>query len=57
MDYQKEKEKKNRKKNLINLIGNAILNLYYKTIEKQKKEKEEKHNLYFKIEDSKIKKF
>ena len=41
MDYEKEKEKKNRKKNLINLIGNAILNLYYKTIEKQKKEKEE----------------
>ena len=42
MDYQKEKEKANRKKSLINLIGNAILNLYYKAIEKQKKEKEEK---------------
>ena len=55
MDYQKEKEKKNRKKNLINLIGNAILNLYYKTIEKQKKEKEEKHKLNLNIEDSKIK--
>ena len=55
MDYQKEKEKKNRKKNLINLIGNAILNLYYKTIEKQKKEKEEKHKINFNIEDSKIK--
>ena len=42
MDYEKEKEKRNRKKNLINLIGNAILNLYYKTIEKQKKESENK---------------
>ena len=42
MDYQKEKDKKNRKKNLINLIGNFILNLYYKTIEKQKNENEEK---------------
>ena len=41
MDYEKEKEKKNRKKNLINLIGNAILNLYYKTIENQQKETEE----------------
>ena len=40
MDYKKEVEKKIRKKNLINLIGNAILNLYYKTLEKQKKEKE-----------------
>ena len=42
MDYQKEKEKINRKKNIINLIGNAILNIYYKAIEKQEKEKEEK---------------
>ena len=41
MDYQKEKEKKTRKKNLINLIGNFFLNLYYKTKEKQKNEIEE----------------
>ena len=38
MDYKKEKEKKIRKHNFINLIGNAILNLYYKTIEKRKQE-------------------
>ena len=38
MDYEKEKEKKNRKKNLISLLGNAVLNMYYKTIEKQKQE-------------------
>ena len=38
MDYKIEKEKENRRKNLINLIGNAILNLYYKTIEKRKNE-------------------
>ena len=37
MDYEKEKEKTNRKKYLINLVGNAILNLYYKALEKQKK--------------------
>jgi len=41
MDYQKEKEKKSRKKNLIYMIGNAILNLYYKSIEKQKKDAKE----------------
>ena len=34
MDYKKEKEKKNRKKNFIALLGNAILNLYYKNREK-----------------------
>ena len=37
MDYKKELEKKNRKKNFINLIGNAILNLYYRTLEERKK--------------------
>ena len=44
LDYKKEKEKKTRKKNLINLIGNAILNLYYKTLEKQKNESENNQN-------------
>ena len=34
MDYKKEKEKKNRKKNFIALLGNAILNLYYKNKDK-----------------------
>mgnify|MGYP002624393304 CR=1 FL=1 len=34
MDYKKEKEKKNRKKNFITLLGNAILNLYYKNKDK-----------------------
>ena len=38
MDYKIEKDKENRRKNIINLIGNAILNLYYKAIEKKKKE-------------------
>ncbi len=37
MDYKKELEKQNRKKNFINLIGNAILNLYYRTLEERKK--------------------
>ena len=44
LDYKKEKEKITRKKNLINLIGNAILNLYYKTLEKQKNENENNQN-------------
>jgi hypothetical protein len=34
MDYKKEKEKKSRKKNFITLLGNAILNLYYKNKDK-----------------------
>jgi hypothetical protein len=34
MDYKKEKEKKSRKKNFISLLGNAILNLYYKNKDK-----------------------
>ena len=34
MDYKKEKEKRNRKKNFIALLGNAILNLYYKNKDK-----------------------
>ena len=42
LDYQKEKEKNERRKNSINQIGNVILKLYYKGLEKQKKEKEEK---------------
>ena len=49
MDYEKEKDKRNRKKNLINLIGNAILNLYYKTIEKEKTE--ENDNIIKESED------
>ena len=55
MDYQKEKEKANRKKSLINLIGNAILNLYYKAIEKQKKENEEKEEKEEKEKNKEIK--
>jgi len=42
MNYQEEKEKKERKKSSINAIGNVLLNLYYKGLERQKKEKEEK---------------
>ena len=42
MNYQEEKEKKERKKNSINAIGNVILNLYYKGLERIKKEQEEK---------------
>ena len=42
LDYQKEKEKNERRKNSINQIGNVILKLYYKGLEKQKKEKEER---------------
>ena len=42
MNYQEEKEKKEKKKNSINVIGNVLLNLYYKGLEKQKKEQEEK---------------
>ena len=42
MNYQEEKEKKERKKNSINVIGNVLLNLYYKGLERQKKEQEEK---------------
>ena len=42
MDFQKEKEKKERKKKSIKLIGNIILNLYYKGLERQKKEEAEK---------------
>ena len=34
MDYKKEKEKKNRKKNFIALLGNAFLKLYYKNRDK-----------------------
>ena len=45
MDYQKEKEKRQKKKNTINQIGNIILNLYYRGLERQKKEKEEKQKL------------
>ena len=45
MDYQKEKEKKAKKKNSINLIGNIILNLYYRGLERQKKENEEKKRI------------
>ena len=45
MDYQKEKEKKAKKKNSINLIGNIILNLYYRGLERQKKEKGEKKRI------------
>ena len=42
MDYEKEKERKVRKKNSINAIGNCILNLYYRGLEKLKKEREDK---------------
>ena len=42
MDFQKEKEIKERKKKSIHIIGNIFLNLYYKGLEQQKKEKEEK---------------
>ena len=42
MNYQEEKEKKERKKNSINVIGNVILKLYYNGLERQKKEQEEK---------------
>ena len=42
LDYQKEKEKNERRKNSINQIGNVILKLYYKGLEQLKKEKEEK---------------
>ena len=45
LDYQKEKEKKAKKRKSINLIGNIILNLYYRGLEKQKKEEEEKSKL------------
>ena len=41
MDYKKEMEKEKRKKNIINLIGNAILNLYYRNIEKRKEDEKE----------------
>ena len=44
MDYQKEKEKKQRTRNSINQIGNIFLNMYYKGLEKQKIEKEGKEN-------------
>ena len=47
MNYQEEKEKKERKKSSINAIGNVLLNLYYKGLERQKKEKEEKEKKLF----------
>ena len=42
MDYQKEKEKKERRRNSINQIGNIFLNIYYKGLEQQKKNKDDK---------------
>ena len=51
LEYQKEREKKARKKTSINVIGNCILNLYYKGLEKIKKEKEEKEKLQKKEEN------
>ena len=42
MDFQKEKEIKERKRKSINILGNIFLNLYYKGLEQQKKEKEGK---------------
>ena len=44
MDYQKEKEIKEKKRKSINQIGNIILNMYYRGLEQQKKEREEKEN-------------
>ena len=45
LDYQKEKEKNAKKKSSIRLIGNIILNIYYKGLERQRKEKEEKEKM------------
>ena len=42
MDYQKEKEVSERKRRSIFSIGKIFLNLYYRGLERQKKEKEEK---------------
>ncbi len=42
MDYEKEKERKEKRRNSITQIGNIFLNIYYKGLEQQKKEKEEK---------------
>ena len=50
MDYQKEKEKKIRKKNSINAIGNCLLNLYYREMEKRQNEKEKCGNVEPKVE-------
>ena len=63
MDYKKEKEKKNRKKNFISLLGNAILNLYYKNKDKYSvegstdhlEEKEEKTKAETKENKEKVK--
>ena len=38
MNYQEEKQKNQKKRNSINLIGNIILNMYHRASEKQKKE-------------------
>ena len=45
LDYQKEKEKNAKRKSSIRLIGNIILNIYYKGLERQRKEKEEKEKM------------
>ena len=42
MNYQEEKEKKERKKSSIKAIYNVLINLYHKGLERQKKEQEEK---------------
>ena len=44
MDYEKEKEKKEKRRNSINKIGNMFLDMYYKEKEIQKKEKEDNDN-------------
>ena len=51
MDLKKEKEKRLKKKNFINLLGNAILKIYYRALEKKKLEgklenEEEKEDKY-----------
>ena len=57
MDFQKEKEIKERKKKSIHIIGNIFLNLYYKGLEQQKKEKEEKEKAEKeKVEKEKVEK-
>ena len=55
MDYQIEKEKKAKKRNSIHAIGNVILNLYYRGLERQKKEKQEKEGIEKEKENEKEK--
>ena len=59
MNYQEEKEKRERKKNSIVQIGNIILNIYYKAKKEQKnenKEDKEDKNESIDINENKFKK-